>query len=105
MSDPFKRLFKTPAGRAYAEAAKAVEEDRAFFACVALNHALQDEASHRELCDGMRTWFSDGLHSHTATWMMGIAEEEPGGFMSDAERQGRVLALCFMSALAEAGDL
>lgn len=108
MKDPFKKLFLTPAGRAFAEAAKKVEAgfgDNDFWCCLVLKN--------EELCETMHEWYQDRpKHWYTTpgalSWMSGI-----GGFFDegltdpydDAERQGRVLALCFMAALADAGDL
>lgn len=85
----------------YREAARMIEREKHSFACYALGDAGQDDST---LCGLMNEIYAPGV---SGAWLCGIGGEEGCHYplAGDCpERSGRVLALCFMAAMVEAGD-
>ena len=71
------------------------------YACEAIETAIG--YWHRDggcdLCATMRDVYKG--NNHSVAWLAGISSED---YDVDEDRNGRVLALCFMAAMVEAGD-
>ena len=76
------------------------------FSCHALGAVA---ANHKELCLRMFHLFNDRGDAEDDAWLAGICayddfEQDHREDPEERDRPGRVLALCFMAAMVEAGD-
>ena len=82
----------------YRKAARRIERGENLTACFAIEAVTNIAYTQEPLCDRMRSIFAPD--SEKLYWLGGIVD----GNHDHGDKQGRILALCFMAAMVEAGD-
>lgn len=86
----------------YRKAAKLLEDERECFACCAISVAVHGKTYALQECAGARALFVSKFRPHTYDGngpFFGYYTDDPV-----QANDARILALCFMAAMVEAGD-